>query len=225
MLKKIKSRLLLAFMQTRVYSWLLLHVIPYIRFTTYYTSLRGWKYIRGYALLRPGDIILCLDRKKLTALLIPGDFSHAALCVGKAQGDNPQPPNPLIRGQIKGESTEWEVSEMTHTNYTKSCFFDICKESDRVAILRCKDWDPEYVKNVIAACESFDNAVYDIKFDLGVQALYCSELVYQSDFERRLDISLDDIEGLGRQYISPTGLSKAKNCDWIWDSDREVKRV
>lgn len=201
-MKKIRKHFILALMQSRFYAWLLLHVIPYIRLTTYYTSLRGWKYLRGYALLQPGDIILTLDRKKLTALLIPGNFSHAALCVDKG--------------------CEWEVSEMTHTNYTKSAFFDICKESDRVVILRCRDWDAEYISNVIAACKSFDHANYDIKFDFGVQALYCSELVYQSDFEQRLKINLDDIEGLGTQYISPDGLSKAKNCDWIWDSDKEA---
>ena len=188
-------------MQTRFYSWLLLNVIPYIRFTTYYTSLRGWKYLRGYALLRSGDIILTLDRKKLTSLLIPGDFSHAALCVDKGQ--------------------EWEVSEMTHTNYTKSCFFDICKESDRVIILRCDDWDKEYIENVIAACKSLDLATYDTRFTFDIQTLYCSELIYQSDYEQRLDINLEDIEGLGTLYISPTGLSKAKNCSWIWDSDKE----
>lgn len=204
MFKKLRKRLLLAFMQTYLYSWLLLHVIPYVRFTTYYTSLRGWKYQRGYALLQPGDIILTLDRKKLTSLLIPGDFSHAALCVDKY--------------------SEWEISEMTHTNYTKSCFFDLCKESDRVVILRCRDWDPEYTRNVIDACKSFDTAIYDIEFDFGVEALYCSELVYQSDYGHRLMINLDDIEGLGTQYISPTGLSKAKNCDWIWDSDKEFRR-
>jgi len=188
-------------MQTHFYSWLLLHVIPYVRFTTYYTSLRGWVYQRGYALLQPGDIILTLDKKKLTSLLIPGDFSHACLCVDKG--------------------VEWEVSEMTHTNYTKSAFFDICKESDRVVILRCKDWDLDYKLKVIDMCRSFKDATYDTRFDLGVKSLYCSELVYQSDYKRRLQISLEDIEQIGQPYISPTGLSKAKNCEWVWDSDNE----
>ena len=31
-------------MSTRLYKYLLKHIIPYIRFTTYYTSLRGKKY-------------------------------------------------------------------------------------------------------------------------------------------------------------------------------------
>jgi len=54
---------------------------------------------------------------------------------------------------------------------------------------------------------------------MGVKALYCSELVYQSDFERRLDVNLEDLAGLGRKYISPDGLYKAKNVRVVWDSD------
>ena len=200
------KRPLVWLMNTRFYEWLTLHVIPYIRLTTYYTSLRGRKYQEGYAKLQPGHIILTVDKKKLTSLLIPGDWAHAALCVGKKSA--------VYDG--------YEVAEMTHTNYTKSYFFDICKESDRVVILRCVDWDQAYTRKVIDKCRSFENAVYDTKFDFGVKALYCSELVFQSDFERRLDVKLDDLSGLGRQYISPDGLFKAKNVRIVWDSDEVV---
>ena len=180
---------------------MLIHVVPFIRFTTYYASIRGWKYQRGYSLLKPGDIILTTDKKKLTTLLIGGIFTHAALCVSK--------------------NSEWEISEMTHTNYTKSCFYDLCKEADRVMILRCLDWDSEYTKKVIEKCRTFIDAKYDTAFDLGIQALYCSELVYQSDFERRLKASLDDLAGIGRPYISPTDIYEAKNVQVVWDSDKE----
>ena len=87
-------------METSLYSYLLMHVIPYIRFSLYYTSTRGWTYHQGYKLLREGDIILTQDKKKLTTLLIGGEFSHAALCVSK--------------------DGIFEVAEMTHTNYTRS---------------------------------------------------------------------------------------------------------
>ena len=197
------KRLLLAVMQTKLYAWLLLRVVPFIRFSTYYTSLRGWKYHRGYRLLRAGDIVLTTDRKKLTTLLIPGEFTHAAQCIDMF--------------------SEWEICEMTHENFTKSCFFDLCKEADRVVILRCRDFDHAYVKQLVEKCRSFQDAVYDLQFDLGVKALYCSELVYQSDFERRLQVSLEDLAGLGRPYISPTGLYHAKNVDVVWDSDKEIQ--
>lgn len=195
-------RILVWLMNTRAYSWLLKHVIPYIRFTTYYTSLRGAKYKAGYAKLRAGHIILTLDKKKLTSMLIPGGFAHAALCLNKAAGS-------------------YEIAEMTHTDYTKSYFFDICKESDRVVILKCTDWDAEYTKQVIAKCRTFEDAVYDVKFGFGVKALYCSELIYQADFEKRLQVNLEDLAGLGREYISPTGLFKAQNVKVVWDSDED----
>lgn len=203
MLKKIKSKLVLWLMETKFYNYMLLHVIPYIRFTTYYTSFRGWKYHLGYNRLQPGYIILTQDKKKLTTLLIGGEFAHAALCVSK--------------------DGEFEVAEMTHTNYTESCFFDICKEADRVVILRCLDWDPEYTKKVIDNCLTFKDATYDNCFEFGVKSLYCSELVYQADFEKRLKVSLEDLAGIGRPYISPFGLYRAKNIEIVWDSNLETK--
>ncbi len=199
---KIRKWLLLKLMQTKWYSYLLLYIIPYIRFSTYYTTMRGWKYKRGYKLLQPGDILVTIDRKKLTTLLIGGEFTHAALCVS-----------------IIGE---WEISEMTHTNYTKSCFFDLCKEADRVVILRCKDWDNRYIHEVIEKCKTFVDCKYDIDFDFGVKELYCSELVYQSDFERRLKVDISDLAGIGQPYVSPTDIFEAKNIIIVWDSDKEV---
>jgi len=189
--------------ETKVYWWLLIHVIPYIRFSMYYTSFRGWKYHAGYLLLQPGDIILTKDSKKLTTLLIGGTWTHAAQCVGK-HGTSQYP--------------GFEIAEMTHHHFTRSHFFDLCKESDRVAIIRCWSYDPCYVGAVIEKCLSFKDAEYDVDFDLGVTQLYCSELVYQADFDRRLEVDLGDIAGLGTKYISPTGLWEAKNVDVIWDS-------
>lgn len=196
------KRILVWLMNTQAYSWTLKHVIPYIRFSTYYPALRGAKYQEGYAKLKTGHIILTNDSKKLTALLIPGDFAHAALCVNGS-----------------GDSKNFEIAEMTHTDYTKSYFFDLCKEADRVVIIECNDFDEEYTEQVAQKCRGFEGAIYDVKFGLGVKALYCSELVYQSDFEKRLDINLEDLAGLGRDYISPDGLYKAKNIKVVWDSD------
>jgi hypothetical protein len=194
-------KILLFFMQTSFYSWLVMSVIPYIRLTTYYTSLRGWKFHRGYQLLKPGHIILTIDRKKLTTFLVPGEFTHASFCVAKG--------------------LEFEVAEMTHNNFTKSHFFDICKESDRVVILRCSKFDEDYTKKVIERCLSFQGVSYDTGFELGVKSLYCSELVYQSDYERRIEADLSDIAGLGRPYISPDGIFNSKNVELVWDSDQE----
>jgi hypothetical protein len=197
------KRLILWLMQSQLYKYLLKHVIPYIRFTTYYTKMKGYQYHEGYKLLRPGHIILTKDEKKLTGLLIPGDWDHAAFCVGKGDG--------------------YEVAQMVHDGYEKAYFFDICKESDRVAILECVDFDEEYVKKITERCKGFEGTPYDIQFTLGVKALYCSEIIYASDYEGRIKADLTDLAGLGRPYISPQGLYGAENLKVVWDSKNTVR--
>jgi len=194
MIRKIK----LWFMQTRVYAWLVKSVIPYIRFTTYYTSMRGKKYHKVYDAIEPADIILTVDKRKLTTMLIPGEFAHAAACVSKDK--------------------EFEVAEMTHTDYTKSTVADLCFEADRVVVLRCTKFSHDYKNKFIKNIMSFEGVPYDDQFELGIKALSCSELVWAGDEEERLGASLEDIAGLGRPYISPTGLYKAKNVEVIIDT-------
>ena len=57
---------------------------------------------------------------------------------------------------------------MTHSDYTKSCFFDICKESDRVVIMRCSEKiTEEQLKKAIKKCKSLEDAKYDAEFSFG----------------------------------------------------------
>lgn len=184
-------------MESRVYAWVM-DKIPFVRFCLYYTSTRGQEYKRGYSILHAGDIILTRDNWKLTTFLIPGEFPHAALCVSKG-GD-------------------FEVAEMTRVGFRESEFYDICHESDRVVILRCEDWDDDYIEKVVEACLSLKGTDYDIKFELGIKNLYCSELVVASDPDKRLKVSYKDLMGIGRPYISPMGIYNAENIEVVWDS-------
>jgi hypothetical protein len=209
-----RRHFILWLMHTSLYRWLLKHIIPYIRFSLYYTSLRGTKYHAGYRRLRAGDIILTNDRKKLTGLLIPGEMAHAALCVDL----HPAP---------------YEVAEMTHTDFTRSHFFDLCKEADRVVIMRCPDWSDLYRQAVCDQAKKFEGLPYDAGFELGVQALYCSELVYLADklaaealgLQPTLKCDLADLAGLGVPYLSPDGLMFTANLVCVWDSDGMFTRL
>ena len=194
-------------MQSYFYNWTMRYIIPFIRISFYYSDMRGYKYKRAYKLLRVGDIIVCKDKWKLTTWLIPGEFSHTCLCVDKEND-----------GEL-----EFEIAEMTHNGFTKSTFYDIFRESTRLVILRCKDWDDNYISKVIDKCKSFNNVPYDTSFVLGVKALYCSEMIYEADFQGRLKVSLEDLMGLGRPYISPIGIYNAENVEKIWDSDNEIR--
>lgn len=203
--------LMLKLVRSFAWRFLMIRIVPYIRFTTYYTSFRGDKYHRLYEKLQPGHIILAVDKRKLTTLIIPGTMTHAALCVAK---------------RPKGR---FEVAEMTHTNYTRSDFFDICKEADRVVVLQNNGWVASYLEEVLRSCHSFKDAKYDVAFNLGVKELYCSELVYQSDVkaarrlgaEPRLLVDLSDIHGLKRPYISPDGILFGRSVRCVVDSDGE----
>ena len=165
--------------------------------------MRGWKYHQVYDAIEPGYIILTTDKRKLTTKLIPGEWAHACVCVSKDK--------------------VFEVAEMTHTDYTKSTVSDVCYEADRVVVLKCKKFTKAYTKKFVSKIKSFDGVPYDDQFELGVKALSCSELVWAGDFEHRLDVSLEDIAGLGRPYISPTGLYNAKNIKIIIDTNDIVE--
>ncbi len=216
-------RLILWLTRTRFFRWLLIDVIPYIRFTLYYTSFPGSKYIEGYRVLTPKHFILAKDSKKLTTLLVNGFMTHAGKCVNRRRDGVMDP-------VISNEYVTWDIAEMTHKNYTKSHFFDICKESDRVLICRCVDYDDAYSALVNFFTVMLQNSIYDVQFTLGVEALYCSELVYQADrlaSEKNglespvLNADLTDSKGLGTKYISPDGLLFASNVICDWDSSGE----
>jgi len=120
----IKRRLILWFMNGRLYNFLMNHVVWRIRFTTYYTNLKGVYYHDSYKILQPADVILTTDDLKLTSILIPGIVDHAAVFVGK--------------------NVNFEVVEATHKGVQGCYYADVWKESTRIIIIRCTKWNPLY---------------------------------------------------------------------------------
>jgi hypothetical protein len=219
-----KRKFMLWLMQTRLYAYLMNHVVWRLRLSNYYTSFTGAQYHSGYEKLQPGMFILCVDNHKLVNAVVDGTFSHAALCVAKGTKYLIEP----NRGAMNALATyPPEIVELVHEGYNKAHFFDVCKESDRVAIFDCRDWSADHKASMVDSAKLFENCSYDIHFTLGVEALYCSELIYQCDLEagggaNKLQVSLADLAGLGRPYISPDGLAKALNSICVWDSANEL---
>jgi hypothetical protein len=206
MFKKLYSKAVLSLMNSKAYHWFVLNVFPKLRFSNYYSDIEGWQYRRAYNLLQNGDLILSTDKKKASALAIPGKIKHVGIMIDKG--------------------AEWECSEMTHVGHKKSTFYDMCKEADLIVIVRCRNFDKEYIENVfIPNIRSHSGADYDVEFEFGVKSLYCSELVYISDSEKRLQLDTSDLMGLGQEYVSPTAIYESPAVDILFDSDKEPKPV
>ena len=210
----------------KIYGWMMKYIVPYIRFSTYYALPTNRNFIQwgaverdGYRHLAAGDIILAVDEFKFSSMVIghaTAQFaqktplfipSHAALCIAK------------------NRNSDFEIAEMTHHNYTRSTWEDVTRTSTRVVIIRCKDWDETYIRDVvIPTALSFHNRKYDDRFQMGTATLACSELVYFADAQKRLRVDLQPVIG-NKPYITPVGLMLAENIEVIWDSDRVCKPI
>jgi hypothetical protein len=145
--------------------------------------------------VKQGDFLLSSSKFKLTTLLIPGPVDHCAIAVSKD-----------------------EVVEMVGTGWRKITLKQFWDESSSQAVLRLKPWDEAYARAIADKALSLKNTPYDIHFNLGIEALYCSELCLVCDTENRAQFNLADIRGLGRKYLSPTGVYNAKGCEVVYDT-------
>jgi hypothetical protein len=187
--------LIIRAMESSMYTWGMRWIVPRVRFW-FPPVLPDWKVEQGRSLVLQGDVLLTADTFKLTNICIPGALTHAAVYLG------------------------WgSVVEMICSGYHKTDWAKLCRAS-RVVILRpLPRWDQAYQDQFIAKVRSFEGTAYDPQFEPTTELLYCSEMVWTADWERRLKVKIDDLMGLGRPYVSPMGLYNAGNVEVIWDSD------
>lgn len=208
MKKTIYKYFALKLMASKPYNLFLRYVFPKLRLTNSYGGIPGSKYSEAYQYLRKGSCVLTVDKYKASAI-VPGIFSHAAPCVD------------LVKNWEPGK---YEIGEMTAPGYTKSFFYDVCREATRIVIIDCVDFNEV---DRFALCEQikkYEGSKYDNGFSLGVKDLYCSELFYQAEILTvgKFKFDLSDLIGLGIPYISPDGLLFAKNAVVIYDSEYEL---
>lgn len=175
------------------------HIIWRLRFSNYYTRIDGKAFEKGFEIIqsRPGIFGISLDEHKASTFLIPGFASHAFYSISGSLG----------------------IIEMTHKGLTKSRFFDVCKEADRVLLMDCVLWDQDHRELMMKRAIEVKAVPYDVEFKFGTESFYCSELVFHLDEGNRLQADTSDLMGLGREYISPDGLLFAENARCLWDSD------
>lgn len=178
----LRTRFLVWLMGTGPYRFFLRYILPTLKFA--HAPGPGYSQKQQLReLMRPGDILVSKDTYALTNLIIGGRFSHGAVVVGPDR-----------------------VAQMTANDFDVVSIDDFCTGCTRMALLRFRDAPDGYGLEVAEKAMTFCDRRYDVHFTLGVEALYCSELCYQSDFDRRMGAVLSDLAGMGRQYISPDGL-------------------
>lgn len=188
-------------MRTDLWEWLLRNIVRKIRFTWAYTSMTGRVYRKVARLVQPGDLLVTIDRARASSKGTPGEWAHGAIYIG---------PN-------------GEVAEMTGDGFQIVDLSMVCFHSDDIAVWRCRDWDDEYIHDVILpTCFELKGTEYDPAFSLepedGKQPLYCFELWWAVDKEKRLKLKHDTI--LGEPAITGESLTEAENAFCVFNSQR-----
>ena len=187
-------------MKSKPYEWVALGVVPYIRFNTSVTDMRGKHAAKILKQARPGDFILCSDKKKLISSIVPGNLTHAALI-----GEN------------------HNAFEMTQKNFKVEHILDILYQADYAVLCRIKGIDSDYASKMVERAKTFSDAKYDVKFEIGRDELYCTELIYHADFEHRLEVEPSTM--FGKKRVPADDLFFAKNCEVIYSSSDKIIEV
>jgi hypothetical protein len=156
--------------------------------------------------LLPGDVLLCRAEGKLTAALVPGFWSHAAIFLG-SRGDL----EALRVREHPHAAARWE--ELPEIIGPLGCVIEAVAprvrissleaslHADHVVVLR-----PNVPREEIAAAlgEAFGHLgkPYDFEFDFNVSSrIVCTELVYRC-YHRRGPIQFPLVKRLGRFTLS-----------------------
>jgi hypothetical protein len=174
-------------MSTFFYQYLVGWVLPSIRWKRY--QVPGNVFSEFKRVVQSGDIVLTKTKGKLVSQIVPGAYAHAALCIA--------------------DGRHLRFAEMSHYNYAEIDAVSLVGEVTSICVLKIVDMDEAYLEAMIDECRCFSDRKYDKQFQHGCDALYCSELIYESDFEKRIGASAEDLVGLGTPYVSPMGLRDA----------------
>jgi hypothetical protein len=199
-IKTIFNSIVRSMMNTKPYKWIGLEIVPNIRFSTRVTDMRGKHAMQILNQAKPGDFILCSDKKKLISSIVPGELTHAALIV-----------------------ENYNTFEMTHENFKVEHILDILYQADYAVLCRIKGGDSDYALKMVEYAKTFSDAKYDVKFKIGPDELYCSELIYHADFEHRLEVELSTM--FGEKQVTAVDLFFAKNCEVIYSTSDKIIEV
>jgi hypothetical protein len=149
-----------------------------------------------------GIIMSCRDPSKVTGLLIPTDIDHSAVLIGYSYA---------LRDYAIIEAVSGGVRVISLREFIRT--------AEAITAHVGESWDHVYRKKVSELAASYLGRPYDRKYQFGTEELYCSEISFDADFEKRCKYNLDDFAGIGREYISPKGITEAVGMVKIFDSE------
>lgn len=127
-------------------------------------------------LVQPGDIVLSYEAQRFTSLFIPSKWDHASIVsdlfhVVEAVGDD----------KIKHRIGDGQFIIENKGGVRELDFTEWLYKKDHVCVIRPVMKDNELAGTIAGnEAKTFVGRNYDYKFKLGVEELYCSELVYIS---------------------------------------------
>jgi uncharacterized protein YycO len=147
--------------------------------------------------LVPGAVLLTRTRGELTNLVIPGDFTHAAIALSKES---------IIEATGKGVNINDLITFMT--------------SKDRVVMLYPKFCGEVEMKNAAALASTWVGSPYDYLFDPDNKAFFCSELI-QTAYEKTVKQMLFKRRyRMGLITVIPSDFARAVDkWELVWDSD------
>src|SRR5579859_1290702 len=156
--------------------------------------------------LQPGDVLLCRAEGKLTAALLPGFWSHAAIYLGsrtklEALNVRAQPHAAKRWAEIPEDRGQLGCVIEGVAPRVRICPLETCLNADHVVVLR-----PNVPREEIAAAlgEALGHLgkPYDFEFDFNVSTrIVCTELVYRC-YHHRGAIQFPLVKRLGRFTLS-----------------------
>lgn len=141
-----------------------------------------------------GVVIGSRDPSKLAGKVIPGDIDHVGI---------------LDCGY---------VIEAKANGVIKTPLDEFILEAEGIVLCYGIKWNKEYRNDIANKANTFIGRPYDRKLSFGSSALYCSEVCFESDFNKICKYDTTDLAGIGRDYISPVGVLEAVGMTRIYDS-------
>ena len=210
------GKVITAVSKTAPYKYFVRHVLPKMQWRKkrYSKSYMNFKYLQLVQELNvhfkdvryaPGVVISTRDSSRVSGLVVPTDLDHTALisCWDEKESD-------------------FKIVQALADGVVETYLQDLLVDCEGFVAHVGAKWGYDYRLHMVEIARSFIGKPYDSEFQFGVEALYCSEIVYLADKEKIVKYDTSDLAGIGTKYISPKGITEGVGMLKLFDSEIEL---